>query len=64
MFPRNISRITSNLIKKSPYNFDVIWSKSNYLLVELNPKPPLEDKLPDYVMEAHSIIHFENVYET
>ena len=57
MFPRNINRITSNLIKKSPYNFDVIWSKSNYLLIEMNPKHPPKGKIPDYDMEAHTLIN-------
>tara|TARA_B100000886_G_C20219380_1_gene405811 strand:+ start:87 stop:341 length:255 start_codon:yes stop_codon:yes gene_type:complete len=52
MFPRNLTRITTSVLRNSPYNFDVIWSKSNYMLVEMIPKPPPPGKIPDYDMEA------------
>ena len=52
MFPRNLTRITTSVLRNSPYNFDVVWSKSNYMLVEMIPKPPPPGKIPDYDMEA------------
>ncbi len=48
MLPQNITRITSNVLKKYPYTFDILWNKSNYLLVELNHKKIPHDKVPDY----------------
>ena len=51
MFPRNITRLTSNIIKKSPYTFDVLWSKGNLMLIEMNPKyPKYVGDPPDYDM--------------
>ena len=43
MISRNIQRLTASIIKKSPYTFDVVWSKDNYILIKLNPKntPPI-----------------------
>tara|TARA_A100001015_G_scaffold271867_2_gene325895 strand:- start:4371 stop:4628 length:258 start_codon:yes stop_codon:yes gene_type:complete len=38
MLSRNIQRLTASIIKKSPYTFDVVWSKDNYILIKLNPK--------------------------
>tara|TARA_B100001027_G_C16256571_1_gene327250 strand:+ start:874 stop:1131 length:258 start_codon:yes stop_codon:yes gene_type:complete len=38
MISRNIQRLTASIIKKSPYTFDVVWSKDNYILIKLNPK--------------------------
>lgn len=53
MFPRNITRLTSNILKKNPYTFDVVWSKSNLMLIEMNPKyPGYKEKIPDYDMDA------------
>ena len=52
MLPRNITRITTSVLKNSPYTFNVVWSKSNFMLVEINQKPPQPGKTPDYDMEA------------
>lgn len=51
---RNVSRLTPSLLKKSPYTFDVVWAKSNYMLVELNAKYPDHGEVPDYDLETVS----------
>lgn len=51
---RNVSRLTPSLLQKSPYTFDVVWAKSNFMLVELNAKYPNCDKVPDYDLETVS----------
>jgi len=51
---RNVSRLTPSLLQKSPYTFDVVWAKSNFMLVELNAKYPKCDKVPDYDLETVS----------
>ena len=63
MFPRNITRITTSVLKNSPYTFDVLWSKSNYMLVEMIPKPPPPGKIPDYDMEAQVHKNVKEVFE-
>ncbi len=40
MLLRNITRLTTSVIKKSPYTFDVVWAKDNFVLIKLNPKNP------------------------
>ena len=53
LFSRNITRLTSSLIKQSPYTFDVVWSESNYLLVKLNAKyPEGSGEIPDYDLKS------------
>ena len=52
MIPRNITRITASLLKNSPYTYEVLWSKSNYVLVELVQKLPPPGKIPDYYMKS------------
>ena len=53
LLPRNITRLTSSLIKQSPYTFDVVWSESNYLLVKLNAKyPEGPGEIPDYDLKS------------
>ena len=60
MFPRNITRITSDIIKKTPYTFDVLWSKGNLMLIEMNPKYPTGvGDPPDYDMLANQEGNFE-----
>ena len=51
---RNVSRLTPSLLKKSPYTFDVVWAKSNFMLVELNAKYPDHGEVPDYDLETVS----------
>lgn len=65
MFPRNLTRITTSVLRNSPYNFNVVWSKSNYMLVEMIPKPPPPGKIPDYDMEAqiHSNLELYEIRE-
>ena len=63
MFPRNITRITTSVLKNSPYTFDVLWSKSNYMLVEMIPKPPPPGKIPDYDMEAQVHKNVKELFE-
>ena len=63
MYPRNITRITTSVLKHSPYTFDVIWSKSNYMLVEMIPKPPPQGKIPDYDMEAQVHKNVKELFE-
>jgi hypothetical protein len=40
MLSRNITRLTASFIKKSPYTFDVVCAKDNFVLIKLNPKIP------------------------
>ena len=35
----------------------MLYDKSNYLLIEINPKHPPKGKIPDYDMEAHTLIN-------
>ena len=63
MFPRNLTRITTSVLKNSPYNFDVVWCKSNFMLVEMNPKPPAPGKIPDYDMEAQVHRNVKELFE-
>ena len=51
---RNVARLTPSLLKQSPYTFDVVWAKSNYMLIELNGKYPEPEKIPDYDLESVS----------
>ena len=51
---RNVSRLTPSLLQKTPYTFDVVWAKSNYMLIELNAKYPQQGKIPDYDLESVS----------
>tara|TARA_Y100000816_G_scaffold291140_1_gene281601 strand:+ start:1380 stop:1715 length:336 start_codon:yes stop_codon:yes gene_type:complete len=51
---RNVSRLTPSLLKQSPYTFDVVWAKSNYMLIELNAKYPEQSEIPDYDLETVS----------
>ncbi len=49
---RNVSRLTPSLLKQSPYTFDVVWAKSNYMLIELNAKYPEQGEIPDYDLKS------------
>ena len=40
MLQKNIKTLTSSIIKKTPYNFDILWNKGPYLLIEMKPKYP------------------------
>lgn len=51
---RNVSRLTPSLLKQSPYTFDVVWAKSNYMLIELNAKYPEQGEIPDYDLKSVS----------
>lgn len=58
MFPRNIARLTASMIEKSPYTFDVVWAKSNYMLIEMNGNYPKGAEVaPDHDLKS---VSFEN----
>lgn len=51
---RNVTRLTPSLLKQTPYTFDVVWAKSNYMLIELNAKYPEQGEIPDYDLNSVS----------
>jgi hypothetical protein len=58
MFPRNIARLTASIIEKSPYTFDVVWARSNYMLIEMNGNYPQGgEAAPDHDLKS---VSFEN----
>jgi hypothetical protein len=52
----NIRRLTPVFVKKNPYHFDILWSKGHYVLIELNPKYPKNEDIPDYDKEANDFL--------
>ena len=54
MLGPNIRRLTPELLKKSPYHFNVLWQYNNHLFVSMTPKTadPWKD-IPDYDLEAN-----------
>lgn len=54
MLGPNIRRLTPELLKKSPYHFNVLYQYNNHLVVSMTPKTldPWKD-IPDYDLEAN-----------
>tara|TARA_B100000424_G_scaffold240550_1_gene208016 strand:- start:143 stop:373 length:231 start_codon:yes stop_codon:yes gene_type:complete len=54
MLGPNIRRLTPELLKKSPYHFNVLYQYNNHLFVSMTPKTldPWKD-IPEYDLEAN-----------
>ena len=52
----NIRRLTPAFVKRAPYHFDILWSKGQYVLIEINPKYPKIKDIPDYDKEANDFL--------
>ena len=57
MLGPNIRRLTPELLKKSPYHFNVLYQYNNHLFVSMTPKTPKTvdpwKDIPDYDLEAN-----------
>lgn len=54
MLGPNIRRLTPELIKKTPYHFNVMWQYNNHLFVSMTPKTTNPWKgIHDYDLEVN-----------
>ena len=62
MIPIGLRRLTPYFVKKSAYDFNILWTKERYLLIELTKKPPKHKELmvykdiPDYDKEVNPFL--------
>ena len=65
MFPSSLRTLTWQIVKNSPFNFNILWSKQNYILIELSQKPTWiknnneDDTIPDYDLDVNP--HLNNI---
>ena len=69
MIPPRLQQLGWKFIKKSPYKFNILWSKENYMLIELTKKQNLyknknknSKKIPDYDLEVNPFL-LDNIYK-
>lgn len=60
MIHRVFRKLTPEFVKKSGYEFNVLWTNNRYVFIELNKKKDIWKDIPDYDKNVNPYLYDKN----